>query len=89
VRVAAGTQAGTVKLRGSWLPLALMMAVFCMKYVAAVLCALHPLARTDALFVVPVCALFGVLNGVFLGRLARDLTDARGAASPHLPASMA
>lgn len=45
VRVAAGARAGTVMLRGSWLPLGLMMAVFFTKYVAAVLFALHPQAH--------------------------------------------
>ncbi|MDB5915855.1 MAG: hypothetical protein JWR40_89 [Massilia sp.] len=88
-RVVARTRAGTVMLRGSWLPLGLMMAVFCTKYVAAVLFALHPQARRDVLLVVAVAALFGVLNGVFLGRLARDMTDGRDGADARLPARMA
>lgn len=88
-RAVAGTRAGTVMLRGSWLPLGLMMAVFSTKYVTAVLFALHPQARRDVLLVVLVSALFGVLNGVFLGRLARDMTDARDGAAARLPAPMA
>jgi hypothetical protein len=87
--VAAGARAGTVMLSGSWLPLGLMMAVFSTKYVAAVLLALHPQAHRDLLCVVLVSSLFGVLNGLFPGRLARDMTDARGAADSHVPARMA
>lgn len=71
-RVALGKQAGNVMLRGSWIPLALMMAVFGTKYVTAVLLAMNPQARQDTLLVVLVCVLFGVLNGMFVGRLASD-----------------
>jgi hypothetical protein len=88
-RVVAGAQAGLVMLRGSWLPLALMMAVFCTKYIAAVLLALHPQAHQSALFIVLVCSLFGVLNGIFLGRLACDMTAFRQTAHSNLPARMA
>ena len=73
-RVVAGAQAGRVRLRGSWLPLVLMMAVFCTKYIAAVLLAMNPAVHRNAMFVVLVCSVFGVLNGIFLGLLARDLT---------------
>jgi hypothetical protein len=73
-RVVAGNRPGSVLLRGSWLPLALMMAVFCTKYIAAVLLALNPQAHQNALFVVLVSSLFGIINGIFLGRLVRDTT---------------
>jgi hypothetical protein len=72
-RVAAGAAPGTVRVRGSWAPLALMMAVFCTKYTASVLLAAFPQAHQNALVAGVVCALFGLFNGVFLGRLARDL----------------
>lgn len=71
-RLVLSEKAGRVQLRGSWLPLALMMGVFCIKYVAAVLLAIHPQAHQNTLFVVLVSSLFGVFNGMFFGRLARD-----------------
>ncbi|MBA5605178.1 hypothetical protein H3H36_07370 [Duganella sp. FT3S] len=61
---------GAIRLRGSWLPLALMMAIFCTKYAVAVLLAVLPAARENSLFVVAVCIVFGMFNGAFLGRLA-------------------
>lgn len=77
-RTAPGATPGTVLVRGSWAPLAMMMAVFFTKYAASVLLAILPHAREDALVAAGVCALFGVFNGCFLGRLARDLAGQRG-----------
>jgi hypothetical protein len=71
-RVVPGNRPGSVLLRGSWLPLALMMGVFCTKYAAAVLFAMNPQAQQNVVFIGLVCALFGIINGIFLGRLARD-----------------
>jgi hypothetical protein len=73
VRIAAGKAPGSVRVPGSRLPLAMMMAVFFTKYTASVVLAIQPHARQDALFVALVCALFGVFNGWFLGRLAGDV----------------
>lgn len=61
---------GTVRLRGSWLPLALMLAIFCTKYVVVVLLHMQPAARDNTGFVAAVCIMFGLFNGAFLGRLA-------------------
>jgi hypothetical protein len=77
-RTAPGSAPGSVIVRGSWLPLAMMMAVFFTKYAASVLLAILPHARQDALIAAGVCALFGVFNGCFLGRLARDVAAWRG-----------
>ena len=63
--------AGTVLQRGSWAPLALMIAIFVTKYTVAVLSAMHPELQRQMLFVVAVSGLFGVFNGVFIGRLLR------------------
>ena len=63
--------AGTVLQRGSWTPLVLMIAIFASKYTVAVLSAMHPELQHQTLFVVAVSGLFGVLNGVFIGRLLR------------------
>lgn len=56
------------RLKGSWLPLALMVGVFLARYVVAVRLALHPTLANDAGFVLPVAALYGAFSGVFLGR---------------------
>ena len=63
--------AGTVLQRGSWTPLVLMIAIFATKYTVAVMSAMHPELQSQMLFVVPVSGLFGVFNGVFVGRLLR------------------
>jgi hypothetical protein len=80
-RTAPGTTPGSVIVRGSRMPLAMMMAVFFTKYAVSVLLAILPHVRQDALVALGVCALFGVFNGCFLGRLARDLAAVRGAAA--------
>jgi hypothetical protein len=74
-RTAPGSAPGNVIVRGSWVPLAMMMAVFFTKYAASVLLAILPQARQDVLVAAGVCALFGVFSGCFLGRLARDGAD--------------
>jgi hypothetical protein len=90
-RTAPGSASGSVIVRGSWTPLAMMMAVFFTKYAASVLLAILPQARQDLLFAAGVCALFGVFSGCFLGRLARDLSAAStptpSAAACSTPAS--
>jgi hypothetical protein len=87
-RTVPGAAPGSVRVRGSWVPLAMMMAVFFTKYVASVLLAILPHARQDALFAAAVCLLFGAFNGCFLGRLARDLmaSRSRSALQPALAA---
>jgi len=72
-RVSAGAAAGSVRVQGSWAPLAMMMAIFFAKYATAVTLAMHPAAAGSAVFVASVCALYGVFNGYFLGRLASDV----------------
>lgn len=72
-RVAPSATAGHVTVRGSAWPLVLMVAIFLTKYLTSVAVAMQPAWRHDLAFTVAVCALFGVFNGYFLGRLARDL----------------
>ncbi|MYM73055.1 hypothetical protein GTP56_12725 [Duganella sp. FT134W] len=63
--------AGTVLQRGSWMPLVLMIAIFVTKYAVAVLSAMHPELQHSVPFAASVAVLYGVFNGLFLGRLAR------------------
>jgi hypothetical protein len=76
-RIAASTVPGHVRVRGSRLPLVMMMAVFFTKYVASVTLAVAPQLHQDLLFACIVCGLFGVFNGWFIGRLAGDLASVR------------
>jgi hypothetical protein len=63
--------AGTVFQRGSWMPLGLMIAIFATKYTVAVASAMHPELLHSLAFATTITLLFGVFNGLFLGRLAR------------------
>jgi hypothetical protein len=69
--LAVNRAAGTILQRGSWLPLALMVAIFLTKYTVAVLSAMHPELPHSLPFALGVTSLYGLFNGVFLGRLAR------------------
>lgn len=76
-RIAASAVPGHVRVRGSRLPLVMMMAVFFTKYMASVTLAVAPQLRHDTLFACIVCGLFGVFNGWFIGRLVGDLASIR------------
>jgi hypothetical protein len=82
-RVAPAATPGRVIVRGSMFPLALMMAIFATKYTASIVVAVQPHLRQDLPFTVIVCALFGVFNGYFLGRLARDVRAYQGFVAPQ------
>lgn len=83
-RIAASAVPGHVRVRGSRLPLVMMMAVFFTKYAASVAVSVAPQLRQDTLFACIVCGLFGVFNGWFIGRLVGDMASVR-----MLPASAA
>jgi len=70
--IAVNRSAGTVCQRGSWAPLGLMLAIFATRYLVAVGTALQPALAHNLPFAVGATLLFGVFNGVFLGRLARQ-----------------
>jgi hypothetical protein len=63
--------AGTLFQRGSWLPMLTMIAIFVTKYAVAVLSAMHPQLAFSLPFASTIALLFGLFNGLFLGRLAR------------------
>lgn len=76
-RASAGVVPGTLRIRGSWTPLVLMLMTFGVKYALAVALAIQPGLAGKALFAAATCGLLGLCNGCFLGRLAGDLTAAR------------
>ena len=53
---------------GSWLPLALMVALFAVKYIANVSLALHPALARDAAFAAACGLAYGGFSGLFLAR---------------------
>lgn len=73
VRVASGSAPGRVRVAGSVVPLLLMLSIFTLKYVTSVLLAVRPDLADQGMVVMAVCAMFGVFNGYFLGRLLRDV----------------
>ncbi|WP_445322972.1 DUF6622 family protein [Ramlibacter sp. AN1133] len=56
------------ELAGSWLPLALFLAIFAVRYAVAVQLALHPALAQERAFALAVAALYGACSGIFLGR---------------------
>ncbi|WP_342114047.1 DUF6622 family protein [Pseudoduganella sp. OTU4001] len=71
--------AGTVWLRGSWVPMMLMLTIFVAKFAFAVALAMRPALRGSIAFALPACALFGALAGAFLGRPLRVAAALRAA----------
>jgi hypothetical protein len=60
---------------GSPWPLALMLAIFALRYAVAVSLVFHPEWRADSLFAVPMSLLYGALSGMFTARAVRILTS--------------
>lgn len=71
--IAVDRAAGTVRQRGSWMPLVLMVAIFFIKYTVAVVSVMHPALPHSLPFATAVAVLFGLFNGIFFGRLSRYL----------------
>ncbi len=53
---------------GSWLPLALIVALFIVKYAAGATLALHPALAVDATFAGTCSVAYGLFSGLFLAR---------------------
>jgi hypothetical protein len=64
-------------LPGSWVPLALIVALFAVKFGAGVSLALHPELRDEATFATGASLAFGAFSGVFAGRALGLLQLAR------------
>jgi hypothetical protein len=73
-----------ILLKGSWLPLILMMGIFCTKYVINVALAIQPQLHQNFGFIVIVCVLFGVMNGLFVGKLLQIIALYKQANTAHL-----
>ena len=78
----AGSQ--TVLVPGSWLPLALIVSLFLVKYVAGASLALHPALASDPAFATACSGAYGLFSGLFLARglgLRAVASQRRGAAA--------
>jgi hypothetical protein len=60
---------------GSPWPLALMLAIFALRYAVAVSLVFHPEWRADPVFAAPMALLYGALSGMFTARAVRILTS--------------
>ncbi len=57
-----------VHVPGSWLPLALIVALFAIKYAAGATLALHPTRAADPAFAGTLGVAYGLFSGLFLAR---------------------
>jgi hypothetical protein len=71
---------------GSWIPLAMMMAIFFARYAIAVALAMQPALKSMPVFASAVGAAYGLMSGAFLARALRILGTAR---EPHAAAAAA
>jgi amino acid permease len=58
----------TLQVAGSWLPLALIVSLFLVKYAAGVSLALHPGLASESEFVIACSLAYGVFSGLFAAR---------------------
>ncbi|MDP2825749.1 MAG: alpha/beta fold hydrolase [Sulfuritalea sp.] len=81
--------AGQFLLPGSWLPLALILAIFVLKYALGVMLAMDPGLSRDLSFALAIAALYGALAGLFVARAWRlwrlRLTPDAGVTADQLP----
>ncbi len=60
-------------VRGSWIPLVLTLAIFATKYTTEVMIAIFAQRMHAPDAMIAICLLYGLLNGLFAGRLARTV----------------
>jgi hypothetical protein len=58
----------TFRLPGSWVPLALILGIFGVKFGVGMNLAMHPELRQTALFALGASLAYGVFSGIFAGR---------------------
>jgi hypothetical protein len=69
----------TLRIAGSWLPLALILSLFALKYAAGASLAMHPDLAGQTDFVIVFSLAYGLFSGLFAAR-ARQLWQVRRAA---------
>lgn len=62
---------------GSWLPMAVILSIFCTKYATGVLLALRPSLAQDLSFAMSLSLLYGAFSGFFIGRTIAIARKAR------------
>ena len=77
----------TYALRGSVVPLLLILALFLVKYTVGVELAMTPRLVQDSQYVLTVAALYGAFSGIFIGRAARLWRVALRAPAPAAAAA--
>ena len=82
VHYAPGTR--RFQLPGSWLPLALMLGIFAVKFTVGVLLAMHPAWGSSAGLALTASTAYGLFSGVFLARAMALWAVARGASQPSV-----
>ena len=80
-KIVAIPERASVRRPGSWVPLVLMMSIFCMKYAVAVTLSIAPATAHAPGFSVPVCLAYGCFSGIFLGGLLRTMAVYRAVQS--------
>lgn len=78
----ARVQAGLYVVPGSWVPLALMLSIFCAKFALGMGLAMNPALAHQTSAAVGFSVLFGLLGGAFLGRSLNILGASRHDAQP-------
>lgn len=81
--------ARTFSMPGSWVPFALIMGAFTVKYVAGVAVGLNPPLARDATFALAMGLASGAVSGMFAARTARLLRLALRESRPSLAANAA
>lgn len=66
---------------GSWLPMALFLSIFFIKFAVGAALGLSPELAKQITFALPVSALYGLLSGIFAARARHALRISRGITS--------
>lgn len=61
------------ELRGSWIPLALILGIFLTKYIVGIDTAMDAQLKNDTAYALCVSAVYGLFSGVFMARAVRLL----------------
>jgi hypothetical protein len=71
---------------GSWLPMAIILSIFVVRFYVGVNVAMHPQLKADTQFSLLVCLIYGVFSGLFLARALNFWMLRKGAPSMKLAA---